>query len=159
MLTQSFGTYYQVILWTQTWVLAFPLLLHKGMSCQPSGSVCILALSTETILRGGSDRSKGHFSHKARQALTFLSSQIDFPTPELGVTLDRPSRAEMLLFTLKLFALYQENNNFFPIWRRDFFLPPKRRHGPQEYTTLLRTMLETGGWHLSSSWTHILKPT
>ena len=58
--------------------------------------------------------SEGCFSHKGRAGSDISSSRTDFPSTELGVTPDRPSRVEMLLFILKLFAVYQENNIFFP---------------------------------------------
>ena len=56
----------------------------------------------------GVPRSEDCFSHKGKAGSDISSSHADFPNTELGVTLDRPSRAEMLLFILKLFALYQE---------------------------------------------------
>ena len=82
--------------------------------------------------------SEDCFSHKGKTSSNISSSHIAFPNTELGVTLDRSSRAEMLLLILKLFALYQENNICFSIWIRDFFLHHKHRYGLHGSTTLLR---------------------
>lgn len=55
---------------------------------------------------------------KERQVLDISSSHADFPNTELGVTLDRPSRAEMLLFILKLLLCTKKNNIFSPLDKR-----------------------------------------
>lgn len=54
--------------------------------------------------------SKGHSSHKATIGSDISILPDCFPITEPGVTLSRPLKAKMLLFILKCFALYQENN-------------------------------------------------
>lgn len=92
-------------------------------------------------------------------ALTFPFAQIVFPSlnqVSLSADLSRQrcccSFWSVLPFTKKI-------TNGFSVSRRDFFLHQKYRHDPCGCTTLLRTMVEMEGWHLSSFLTQIFGPT
>lgn len=100
--------------------------------------------------------SKSHSSHKATIGSDISIHPDCFPITEPGVTLSRSLKAKMLLFILKCFALYQENNKWLFCY---FSFHQKYRHDPCGCTTLLRTMVEMEGWHLSSFLTQIFGPT